>query len=87
MADRQQHYDSIDLVKRVICVNTNKTSILLSQISLPNRFNPVYRPFNYLLHYIVDLAIPSCVSSIISSDFKYTFYKKTAPRFSNSHQT
>ena len=75
MADRQQHSDSIDIVKRVIHVNKNKTPNFFSQIILPNRLNPVYCPINYLLQYITEMFIPAYVSSIISSDFKYTFSK------------
>ena len=87
MTDRPQHYDSIYLVKRVICVTKNKNPIFLSQISLPNIFNPLYRPVNSLLQYSAALAIPACVSSIVSSDFKYTFCKNMEPHFSNAHRT
>ena len=79
MADRQQHSDSIDIVKRVICVNKFKNLIFLSRIIFPNILNPIYRPVNSLLQYRSDMVIPARVSSIISSDFKYTFRKKTAP--------
>ena len=33
------------------------------------------------------MAIHACVSSIIPSDFKNIFFKKTAPRFSDAHRT
>ena len=79
MADHTQHSDSIDLVKLVICVNKLKNLIFLSQIIFPNILNPIYRPVNSLLQYRSELAIPACVSSITSSHFKYTFFKKTAP--------
>ena len=87
MADRQQHSDSIDIVKRVICVNKFKNLIFLSRIIFPNILNPIYRPVNSLLQYRSDMVIPARVSSIISSDFKYTFRKKTAPNFSDTHRT
>ena len=86
MADRQQHSDSIDIVKQVIRVNKNKTPNFFSSIMLPNRLNPVYRPINYLLQWIADMVIPAYFSSIISSDFKYTFRKNTALRFSDAHR-
>ena len=87
MADRQQNYDPIDLVKRVICVNKLKTPIFLITISLPNIFNLVYRPINSFIQYTAELAIPACLSSIIHGDFKYKFFKKTAPRFSDAQST
>ena len=87
MEDCTQHYDSIDLVKLVICFNKLKTPILLGRIIFLDILNPFYRTVNSRSQNRADLVILSRVSGIRSCDLNYALRKKLAPRLSNAHQT
>ena len=61
MANRLQHFDSIHIIKCVLCINKLKAPIILSRVSVPNRLNPIYFPIDYRLQSCLELVILACV--------------------------